>query len=122
MVDDQELDRHLLGRILEANGFAVEAVETGAEAYEKCRRTQFDAITIDLVLGDQPGWDVLARIRSLDNYRNIPVIAISGCEKADLKVPLAVECFLTKPVAGEALLGALERVGLPSRKVELANG
>jgi PAS domain S-box-containing protein len=122
VVDDQNLDLVLLSHILQSNGYLVETAETGDEAYEKCRREQFDAITLDLVLEDQPGWEVLARIRSLEKYRHIPVIVISGCERADLEVPIAVEGFLTKPVCVDDLLGALRGIGLPKRGMQIANG
>jgi signal transduction histidine kinase/CheY-like chemotaxis protein len=122
VIEDQDLDRFLLTRILESNGYLVEGAATGAEAYDKCRREQFDAITLDLILPDVPGWEVLARIRSLEQHRNTPVIVISGCEQADLKVPVAAESFLTKPVRPDDLLGALKRSGVPMRIVEAASG
>ncbi|MBZ5617400.1 MAG: response regulator [Acidobacteriia bacterium] len=121
VIDDQNLDRVLIVHILQANGYLVEVAATCAEAYEKCRREQFDAITLDLVMPDAPGWETLARIRSSEKHRNTPVIVISVCDRADLEVPVAVEGFLTKPVRPEHLLGALKRVGVPVRIMETAN-
>jgi len=120
VIDDQNLDRVLILHILQSNGYLAEVAATCAEAYDKCRREQFDAITLDLVLPDGPGWEALARIRTLETYRKIPVIVISGCERADLEVPVAVEGFLTKPVRPEHLLGVLKRVGVPVRIRETA--
>jgi PAS domain S-box-containing protein len=122
VIDDQKLDQLLLTRILQSNGYLVETAATCAEAYEKCRGEQFDAITLDLVLPDGPGWEALDRIRSLERHRNTPVVVISGCERADLEIPVAVVGFLTKPVRPDHLIGALKRVGVPMRIVEAANG
>jgi len=120
VIDDQNLDQLLLTGILQSNGYRVETAATCAEAYDKCRREQYDAITLDLVLPDGPGWEALARIRTLEEHRNTPVVVISGCERTDLEIPLAVVGFLTKPVRPDQLIGALKRVGVPVRIVEVA--
>ena len=46
---------------------------------------------------------------------------ISVCEQADLKSPVAVQGFLTKPVGRDQLLGALIRVGVPVRIAKVVN-
>jgi CheY-like chemotaxis protein len=120
VIDDQNVDRFLLSRILQSNGYLVETVSSCAEAYDQCRREQFDAITLDLVLPGL-GWEVLARIRSLETYRNTPIVVISGCERADLEIPIDVESFLTKPVRSEHLLRELKRIGVPVRITKVAN-
>lgn len=121
VVDDQKLDRLLLTRILESNGYLVEVCTTSAEAYDKCRWHRFDAITLDLVLPDAAGWETLERIRSLENHRHTPVIVISACEPADLNVPLEVQGFLTKPVNNADLLAVLQRAGAMASKPEGVN-
>jgi len=121
VIDDQKLDRFLLTHILQSSGYLVETVASCAEAYEKCRREQFDAITFDLMLQDGPGWEALARIRSLEMHRNTPVVVISGFERKEVDVPFAVEGFLTKPVRPEHLLAVLERAGLPMRITKVAH-
>jgi CheY-like chemotaxis protein len=99
----------------------VETVTTSHEAYEKCQREEFDAITLDMLLPDSPGWEVLAKIRSLEPYRNTPVIAISSCDRADLGIPVSVESYLTKPVRPDELMGTLIRVGVPKRIKKVSN-
>lgn len=122
VIDDQNLDRLLLTRTLRLNGYLVEVAATCAEAFDKCRLEQFDAITLDLVLPDGTGWEALAQIRSLESHRSTPVIVISVCEQADLVTPVAVQGFLTKPVRRDQLLGALIRVGVPMRIAKVVNG
>ncbi len=122
VVDDQSVDLCMLSQALASNGYLVETAATGDEAYEKCRREMFDAITLDLVPEDQPGWEVLARIRSLEKCRQTPVIVITGCEGADLKVPMPVAGILTKPVGPDDLLQALKEIGVPTQTMRVANG
>ena len=45
-------------------GYAVEVAATGAEAIARCRERSFDAITLDLLLPDISGLDVLAALRA----------------------------------------------------------
>jgi PAS domain S-box-containing protein len=121
VIEDGNLDRFLITRILESNGYLVETAATCDEAYDKCSREPFDAITLDLVLPDGAGWDALARIRSLEQHRSTPVIMISGFERADLEIPVAVKSFLTKPVHPGHLLGELKRLGVPTGTLKVPN-
>src|ERR1017187_8033697 len=81
--------------VRESPGYRVEGSRSCAEAYEKCRRERFAAITLDLVLPDGPGWEALARIRSLEHHRRTPVVVSSACEPEDLDVAVDVQAFLT---------------------------
>ena len=122
VIDEQRLERFLITDVLESNGYLVETATTCSEAYDKCCREQFDAITFDLVLPGGLGWEGLAPIRSLESYRNTPVIVIYGSERTDLEIPGGVQGFLTKPVRPERLLGALKQIGVPMNFHEKANG
>jgi len=122
VIDDHEQDRYLFSQILESSGYLVETAETCAGAYEKCVLRQFDAITLDLMLPDGAGWSALVRIRSLENYRNVPVIVMSGYERSDVHIPLPVQVYLIKPVRPELLVGACERIGLRKRLEEMSIG
>src|ERR1035441_10313145 len=121
VIDDQQLDRFLLTQVLESHGYRVEVSRSCAEAYEKCRRERFAAITLDLVLPDGPGWEALARIRSLEHHRHTPVVVISACEPEDLDVVVDAQAFLTKPIQPDRLVEALKRAGVPVTAGELAN-
>ena len=122
VIDDQALDRMVLTEILESHGYSVKTAATSTEALDQCAHEQFDAITLDLVLPERPGWEVLAEIRSLETYQGVPVIVISGVERVDLDIPIAVQAFLTKPVFADRLLTVLEQVGVPGILAEVNNG
>ena len=120
VIADQNRERFLLTQRLQSNGYFVEVAATCAEAHEKCRRGQFDAITLDLILPDDPGWDALTQIRSLEQHRNTPVIVVSGFERTGQEIPVAVKSFLTKPVHPDQLLGELKRLGVPIRALKFS--
>jgi CheY-like chemotaxis protein/nitrogen-specific signal transduction histidine kinase len=122
VIDDQSLDRSVVTHILKAKGYRTDIASTCAEAQDKCVRERFDAITLDLMLPDGAGWEVLARIRSLEYYDKVPVIVISGCNDVDRFIPLEVQGYLAKPVDPDGLMAALQHVGIPARVLELTNG
>jgi CheY-like chemotaxis protein len=122
-IEDQNPERLMLARILRGAGYAVETAASREEALDKCYRWSFDAITLDVLLPDGPGWELLGKIRSIDHHRNTPVVVISMLKEDDLKqVPIPVQGFLTKPVDGAGLLAVLERIGLPIRHTKDQNG
>src|SRR6185503_15116124 len=63
IVEDEASDHALLVQSLIQAGYAVEAATTGAKALALCAERRFDALTLDLLLPDMSGQDVLARIR-----------------------------------------------------------
>jgi DNA-binding response OmpR family regulator len=61
--DDEEL-RSLLGRGLHEEGFAVEAVATGAAALARIDRSDVEAVVIDIGLPDADGRDLCQALRA----------------------------------------------------------
>ena len=64
VVEDDPSDREWLRSTLERAGYAVYTAATGGEALAACRERSFDAVTLDLLLPDMHGWDVLRSIRA----------------------------------------------------------
>jgi len=77
VIEDERIERTLLRRMLQKEGFAVETAGTCAEAVAKCHDRAFDAITLDLLLLDADGKQVLEEIRAIEQNRTTPVIVIS---------------------------------------------
>ncbi len=115
VVEDHGLDRFLLTNILQLNGYLVEAAANCSEALGLCRLEPFDAITLDLVLPDGTGWELLHQIQSLDTQKNTPVIVISSYRPAGPESPAPAQGFLTKPIRPDKLLAALAGLGVPMR-------
>jgi PAS domain S-box-containing protein len=114
IIEDERIERSCLGRILQKEGFTVETAETCAEAVARCRHTAFDAITLDLLLPDGNGNQLLNEIRSIEQNRTTPVIVISMVEELE-EALTGIQEFLRKPVRREELLAALERAGVSTR-------
>jgi CheY-like chemotaxis protein len=85
----------------------------GSVGLDLARQHAPDVILLDLHLPDLPGWEVLARLRTNEATRNIPVIVISADATArQIKRLLAAgaQRYLTKPIDLVEFARALEEV------------
>ena len=112
VVEDEDSDRGWLIQTLAKAGYEVEAATSGAEAIERSRSERFDAITLDLLLPDMHGWEVLRSIRSEALNTDVPIIVVTVLADKTAAAGFAIHDFLPKPVKSEDLLAALQRAGV----------
>jgi PAS domain S-box-containing protein len=115
IIEDERIERTLLTRMLQKEGIAVETAGTYAEALTKCHDQSFDLITLDLLLPDGDGGQLLEEIRAMTQNRTTPVIVISMVEEMDAATLPGIQERLIKPIRREELLAALARAGVPTR-------
>jgi CheY-like chemotaxis protein len=120
VIEDDKLQGLILARMLQNAGYEVETAATSTEAVAKCRERRFDAITLDLLLPDGSGDQALAQIRSLQNYRETPVIVVSVIDRKDVAISYGIQGFLTKPVGQKELVAALEHSGIAMEREGVA--
>jgi DNA-binding NtrC family response regulator len=110
VVDDDEIVRGVLGRMLKARGYDVFVVGTARDAEVEFRLHPPDLAIVDHQLNDGTGLELLASFKSFD--QRVPVVMITGHASIELAVDAVkggAEQFLTKPVAGSALLVVVQR-------------
>jgi PAS domain S-box-containing protein len=112
VVEDDSKDRAWLVTTLAAAGYAVEPVASGEAATRAARARAFDCVTLDLLLPDMSGWEVLRAIRETSLNQNIPAIVMTVLAEKGAGVGFEIHDFLIKPVSPSDLLGALGRLGL----------
>ncbi len=101
IVDDNKVNRVLLGRGLEQQGHSVDFAINGAQALDKLARERFDLVLLDIEMPELDGYQVLERIIADTDLRDIPVIMTTAMEELDSVVrciELGAEDYLTKPV------------------------
>jgi CheY-like chemotaxis protein len=84
-------------------------VATGAAAIARVRARAFDAITLDLLLPDMNGQDVLRAIRAEGPNRETPVIIATVVSERGLAAGYRVADVLMKPIDPAELLAGLAR-------------
>jgi len=107
VVDDNEDALQLLQRYLSQRGYEVIAARTGAEAIALAKKSQPYAITLDLMMPDQDGWDVLQTLANQPETRHIPVIVCTVLSAKELALSLGAAFFLEKPITEKALISTL---------------
>ena len=85
IVEDSETTRQIQKTILLANDYIVDEAEDGIVAMEKLKQKQFDLILTDDQMPRMNGAILLDNIRRMENYKNVPVVAMADnpLEKAD---------------------------------------
>ena len=78
MVEDNQPNRELLSDWLESQGFEVCAAENLEEAFAVLNDQSPCAVLLDVQLGHEDGLCVASWIRTQDNLRAIPVIAVTA--------------------------------------------
>src|SRR6266702_3378415 len=119
VVDDNKVNRLLLGRSLELQGHSVASAENGRVALEMLRRDGFDLVLLDMEMPEMNGFQVLEQLVKDLQLRDLPVIVTSSLEGITNVVrciELGAEDYLTKPV-NPVLLQA--RIGASLEKKRL---
>ena len=101
VVDDNEDNRYTLSLQLNVLGYHNIAIATnGHEALSVLHSKPFDLVLLDIMMPELNGYEVLERMRSSPELRNIPVIMISAVGELDSVVrciELGAEDYLPKP-------------------------
>jgi len=120
LVDDDDLQRKLVGAQLGAAGFVVEPVADAVQALQSLRFRAPDAIVSDVLMDDVDGFALCRRIRQELPLADVPVVLVSAYFDEDGDRALADEVGANalverspsmQPVI-EALVGCLARGGL----------
>jgi len=112
VIEDEPADAAWITATLKRAGYEVETATTASQASELCCAKAYDAITLDLLLPDAHGSDVLRDIRTHGRNQSVPVIVVSVLATEGVGVGFALHDMFMKPVRSEDLLASLRRAGL----------
>ncbi len=113
IVEDNPINRDVLGRRLERRGYSVRFAEDGPSGIEAAQRLKPDLILMDIGLGElMDGWEVTRALKAKPETAAIPVIALTASAfESDRRKSLEAGCcdFDTKPVDLVRLLAKIEQ-------------
>jgi len=109
VVEDDPPAAELLARQLDRAGFRAETVRSGSDVIDKARQLKPAAITLDILLPDLDGWEVLNRLKHDEATSSIPVIVISVVDNPELGIALGALDYFVKPVPAKELISRLRR-------------
>lgn len=111
LIEDNELNRDMLSRRLQRQGFEVVMAVDGDEGIAKAQSEAPALILMDMSLPGIDGWEATRRLKAAAPTRNIPIIALTAHAMTDDRAKaLAAGCddYDTKPVDLPRLLSKIQ--------------
>ena len=106
IVDDDRLNRRLLRRYLEAEGFSTRVAVDGEQALELYEEKQPDVVLLDVVMPGIDGYETARRMKAQLRDQYVPILmlsALTSSESVSLGLQSGADDFLTKPYSREIL-------------------
>ncbi len=110
VVEDDDAAAQLLLHYLAAAGFRGARAVSGADALRLARELRPDAISLDILLGDRDGLDVLSSLKGAPETAGVPVVVVSVTDTRELGFSLGAAEWLVKPIRRETFAAAIRRV------------
>ena len=116
-VEDNPDNVYMLTRRLKKKGFELVIAGDGQEGIDKAIEENPDLILMDLSLPTMDGWTATAKIKEIEQVKDIPIIALSAHampEHRDRAIKAGCSDYDTKPVDIKRLLSKIsEYIELP---------
>jgi CheY-like chemotaxis protein len=113
IAEDRDASRELIRAVLTAGGYDVVEARDGREALECAVRLRADLVILDIHMPHLDGFEVLERLRALDHYARVPVIALTASAMAgdrERAIASGFSEFISKPVNLALLRREVERL------------
>lgn len=118
IVDDEPDLVEILTAVLSEQGFAASGASNGQEALDVIRTVKPDAMLLDLEMPQINGWEVLAQLRTIEQWQDIRVVILTGkdqsAEDRQRGLSLGASAYLLKPCRLEEIVKALHSALQPS--------
>jgi len=112
VIEDNQQNMYLMQYMLEHSGYEVVIANTGAQAMDVAAQIKSDLILMDIQLPDIDGLEVTRRIRLLEEYATVPIIAVTSFAMVgDKQKALAAGCngYIEKPINPETFLAEITK-------------
>jgi two-component system cell cycle response regulator len=110
VADDEPVNRALIARRLEREGYHVLTARNGSEAVEQARASLPDLVILDVMMPEMDGLDACRLIKETEATRDIPVIFLSARDETAMKVSglgLGADDYISKPFEAEELIARI---------------
>ncbi|HEX8845044.1 MAG TPA: diguanylate cyclase [Pyrinomonadaceae bacterium] len=107
VADDEPVNRALIQRRLQREGYRILTAQNGSVAVEMTREALPDLVILDVMMPEMDGMDACRLIKEDPATRDIPVIFLSARDETEMKVSgltLGANDYISKPFKAEELL------------------
>ncbi|MBT3589209.1 MAG: response regulator [Candidatus Marinimicrobia bacterium] len=98
VIDDDDNAQGLMKKFLNKQGYSIIQALSGKDGIKLANEQHPDLITLDVMMPEMDGWEVLAELQANDLTKNIPVIMLSMADEPDIGFSLGATDYLTKPI------------------------
>ena len=112
LVDDDMRNTFALSKNLQESGLVVLEADNGQTAINKLKeQDDIELIIMDIMMPVMDGYDAMSAIRTMDEYKDIPIIALTAKAMPQDRIKCieaGASDYLTKPVNFEKLVSMLK--------------
>jgi CheY-like chemotaxis protein len=109
-IDDDPQIISLYERYLQPQGYQVIALSDPKRAVERVKQVKPFAVTLDIMMPNIDGWQVLDTLKSDPETRQTPVIICSIIDDFEKGFSLGAADYLVKPILEDDIVDALDRL------------
>ncbi len=109
VIDDDDNAQDMMRKFLEKQNVSILQAKTGEDGLKLAAEHMPDVITLDVMMPEMDGWEVLAALQANDVTKNIPVIMLTMADEPDIGYSLGATDYLTKPVNWDELSNVLNK-------------
>ena len=109
-VDDDEGVITLFRRYLDKQGYRVVGLTDPNQVVEEAKRLKPYAITLDVMMPEKDGWQVIRELKADPETKDIPVVMCTIVSDKGKGLSLGAADYLVKPILEQELLSALDRL------------
>lgn len=113
IVDDDIDTLHLVGTMLERQGYQILAANNGMKAIDTAQRERPSLILLDIMMPGMDGYEVTRRLRNIETTSSIPIIMFTAKVQVDDKVEgfeAGADDYLTKPIHPAELISRVKKI------------
>lgn len=110
VVDDEEMLRKVIHKILTKEGYDVHLASSGTEALEILSREEIDLVITDVKMPEMDGFDLLKQMK--ENYPKLGIIVMTAFGDAYTvrdALMLGADEYITKPFKSYEIVMVVER-------------
>lgn len=112
IVDDIPLNILLIQKMLSRCKYNLLTANDGQQALDAIDANKVNLVLLDLMMPGIDGWEVIRRLRSNDDTKELPIVILSALnsnEDVTKGLKLGANDFITKPIIMETLLNCVAK-------------
>ena len=112
VVDDDDLHRKVVGKMLESGPYRLMFAANGAEAMQALRKVRPELMLTDVLMPEMDGIELTRRVKAIPHLATVPVIMITGKSEGQVvmdSLKAGASDFVVKPLDRAALLAKVSR-------------